>query len=73
MIAHPIAITRTDTVATICAVIPVYRIGIAIGVATLVLTIVINDNPVTHYGYDLITAVEVRCNEPAVIAVTYIT
>ena len=69
MIAHPIAITRTDTVATIRAVIAVHRISIAIGVGTIVLTIVINDKRVAHYGYDLIATIEVRCNEPAVIAV----
>ena len=69
MIAHPIAITRTDTGATIRAVIAVRHVSIAIGVGTLVLTIVINDKRVAHYGYDLIATIEVRCDEPAVIAV----
>ena len=46
VVAHPVAVTLADTVATICALGRVSFIGIAIGVATFVVTVPVYDERV---------------------------
>jgi hypothetical protein len=72
VIAHPIAVTLTDTIATICALAGVVLIRIAIGVGTFVLTVTVNDKhtiATTRYRYALIVTIEVRRKKPAVVVV----